>query len=454
MKTEEYLEIMSRQIRCRMARESVSEEIRNHIDDQKAAFLSQGMEKNEAEEAAVREMGDPEETGNALDQIHRPTTPWGMIAFIVVLSGVGYGVQNVLQIRAADNGEMWVSMGRQLLFLVVGIVLMAGVCVADYTRIAQRAREGMILIWAVCVVGMAAGGVPYNGSKQWILVFNMTVNVTMLLMLTVPLYAAVLYRYRGQGYRAIGKGLLWMIPALWIDVICPNMGAAVLLFLSYVIVLGTAVYKEWFVVSKRKVLAGMTGLVAMIPAVFGMGIVFFGTEYQWERLLAILGGSGEMDRYPNRVVQDFLFVSRMIGENADTAELAWNADFMTDFMLTGVAACYGILAAGILAALILFLIVRFFRSSLRQRNQLGMLMGLGCSVFLLMQVVVYMFNNLGITYIACFCPFLTYGGSASLSYIMMGFLLSIFRYQNVAPERKARQRLFRDSRYKIRLERG
>ena len=71
MRAEEYLTILTDQIWCRMAREDVRKELLCHIEDQKAAFLS------EAEEAAVREMGDPVETGNELDRIHRPKMAWG-----------------------------------------------------------------------------------------------------------------------------------------------------------------------------------------------------------------------------------------------------------------------------------------------------------------------------------------------------------------------------------------
>ena len=54
MRAEEYLTILTDQIRCKMARKAVREEIRCHIEDQTAAFLSEGMEQAEAEEAAVR----------------------------------------------------------------------------------------------------------------------------------------------------------------------------------------------------------------------------------------------------------------------------------------------------------------------------------------------------------------------------------------------------------------
>lgn len=119
MRAEEYLTILTDQIWCRMAREDVRKELLCHIEDQKAAFLSEGMEAAEAEEAAVREMGDPVETGNELDRIHRPKMAWGMIALIAVLSIVGYLAQCLLQ-------EKWIAAGGTgmvMTYMMLGLLL-------------------------------------------------------------------------------------------------------------------------------------------------------------------------------------------------------------------------------------------------------------------------------------------------------------------------------------------
>ena len=117
MKAEEYLSVLTDQMRCKMAREAVRDELLCPIEDQKTAFISEGMEKSEAEEAAVREMGDPVETGNEMDRIHRPKMAWGMIALITVLSITGYAIQRAMEakvcrgrrIRMAFFEEIWFS---------------------------------------------------------------------------------------------------------------------------------------------------------------------------------------------------------------------------------------------------------------------------------------------------------------------------------------------------------
>ena len=66
---EEYLKKVLEQIRCKKAQGEIREELRAHIEDQKEANLAAGMSAEEAEREAVADMGDPVETGIALDKV-------------------------------------------------------------------------------------------------------------------------------------------------------------------------------------------------------------------------------------------------------------------------------------------------------------------------------------------------------------------------------------------------
>ena len=84
MKLESYLNTVTEQIRFQKARSLVSDELRAHILDQAEAYEAEGMFEEEAMEKAVRDMGDPVETGVALDRIHRPQ----MSAELLILIGL------------------------------------------------------------------------------------------------------------------------------------------------------------------------------------------------------------------------------------------------------------------------------------------------------------------------------------------------------------------------------
>lgn len=442
MKEEKYLQVLTEQIRCKMAREAVEEEIRCHIEDQKAAFMSEGMEAEEAEKAAVREMGDPVRTGNELDKIHCPKMPWLMIGLILVLSAAGYLVRAGIRARIGGDGSQTLSAARDLPALVLCIGLMAGICYADYTRIAQRARELMLIILAALGLGKLFFGAMVNGSAQWISLGGVSINVPLILFLTVPLYAAVLYRYRGQGYEAVIKGFLWMAPGVWIVWRTPNITMASTLFLAYLIVLAAAVYKRWFKVAVAKVLAALGTVVVLLPLAGCALLWFTGAEYQKERLVAVF--TADKGNWVTSVIKETLKNSSLVGQSASESAEMMEGTVLTEYTLAGTAAYYGIAAAVLLAGLMLFLFIRFARVSIRQRNQLGMLMGIGCSAVFLIQAALYLANNAGLIYVSCYCPFFTGGGSGMvMSYVLMGIMLSIFRYQDTAPERKHFRRLFR-----------
>ena len=206
MKREEYLQILTDQIRCRMARDAVKEEYCAHIEDQMQDFMSEGMDRKEAEKAAVKEMGDPVETGNELDRIHRPAMPWGD-------DRAGRGAQHHRVCDPDDHagksetagGYGWMSISRNLFFVIIGLAVMMAVCFADYTRIARHARFLMILFDAGMLAALLVG-FTINGVTNYVdIPIIGYITVEYLMLLTVPLYAAVLYAYRGQGYRALGK---------------------------------------------------------------------------------------------------------------------------------------------------------------------------------------------------------------------------------------------------------
>lgn len=75
MDRRQFCELVTGQLRCKWEAPSVRQELSDHIQDHQAALMAEGMGRDEAEEAAVAAMGDPEALGKALDALHSPW-PW------------------------------------------------------------------------------------------------------------------------------------------------------------------------------------------------------------------------------------------------------------------------------------------------------------------------------------------------------------------------------------------
>ena len=92
---EEYLRILLEQIRCRQAHGAIRDEMEAHIRQQIEDNIASGMSMEQAEKAAVLDMGSPVETGIALDRIHPPQIAWKMILFITAIT-IAASVMHIL----------------------------------------------------------------------------------------------------------------------------------------------------------------------------------------------------------------------------------------------------------------------------------------------------------------------------------------------------------------------
>lgn len=432
MRTEEYIRTAVEQMRCRQARMAVGKELEQHMEEQREAFEKAGMGKMEAEEAAILEMGDPVSVGIELDRIHRPKMAWGMIGLIGVLGTAGLVFQYLMQNYFSGDAAETFHLGKQLFFMGISFLIMLGVCYWDYSRIAQWAGPIMIGCMGAFFFGMFFGGRMINGSMQWISIGGITFNVRFAMLLLVPLYGALLYSWRGSGYRVLIKAVLWMLPGILMAYWMPSLITVGILFFSFLFLFSLATVQGWFKINRRKVLSAVLAVILGSPlAVLGM-VRFFGTGYQKERIFGWMKGLSQS--YDVQILRQIQENCRWIGRGT-SLELQ-EMTYLPRYALSYITAYYGIFAAALLIFLIICLIFKLFRISLRQKNGLGKIMGAGCAAVLLLQVLFYLVNNLGFTLIGgSYCPFLSYGGSGMLvTYVLFGLLLSIYRYENVLSE--------------------
>lgn len=407
MDKKEYLEILAEQIRYKKALPMIEKELEDHMEDQKKDFLASGMTEKEAEAAAVMEMGDPVAVGVDMDRIHRPKMVWGLI----LLTGALYLAGMIFRYLLYDRSGLGIYIANSWVYYVLAFVVMIGVCYVDYSRIGEKARELTVGLFLILMAGIWFGGTVVNGSVGWISVGGMMIlNVRVLVYLFLPLYGAILYRYRGQGYEVIWKAAAWMLPAV-VVVFYTNSLMLALLLCVFSMVIFLLLY------------AGM--------------VWKFGALYQKERLQMLLPPYGEEISAVMEPLRSAAANSHMVGSSAQAMKgLEMYGD--RDFLFTYILSFCGILTAVLFISLIAVLLFYLLKHTLRQRNQAGRIMGLGCTVVLVGRLVIYLLGNLGLQpYGDGYCPFLSTGGSSAVvTGILLGLLFSIYRYQNIAKEPK------------------
>lgn len=109
--------------------------------------------------------------------------------------------------------------------------------------------------------------------------------------------------------------------------------------------------------------------------------------------------------------------------------------YFSDYLISFVGMKFGILAAVLLILLILAVIVKGISIVVKQKNKLGRIMGIGCGIVFLGELCLHVFTCIGcFPPMASFLPFFSYGGSnLVVFYMMLGLMLSIYRYKSILP---------------------
>lgn len=428
IKMEEFIKVLTEQIRCVKARDGVAKEYRNHINDQAECYEQSGMSHEEAIQAAVKEMGDPVAVGMELDHIHRPRTDWKMLLMAVLFSIAGIMIQYVTGVLDIGHGRL----GNQCLYIIIGLLAMLGIYFLDYSFIGKYTKLiywGMLIVyfvytnlWAETINGQARG-------------------MVMPLYLFVPVYAGILYQYRGQGYKAVVKSIFYMIPVLFFSwCLIPSMPTAVnLLFIMNAMLL-LAVWKEWFRLDKIKTILCLAFAGVVFPICAFVYLYYFKmADYQKLRIQSIfhiLDGTDAVS-FVNQCAKIMITESKWIGTSVDIADSNYQLMQSNGFILTQLMASYGVLFGVIVVLAFIMLLSHMFRITWKQKNQLGFMIGAGCGLIFLVAIIEGIFVNIGwFPSTLIHIPFLTYGKAATINYdILIGLLLSIYRYQNVVNDK-------------------
>ena len=437
MKLNEYLETVSEQIRYTKIRSTVTEELKNHILDQAADYEACGAFPEEALERAVREMGDPVETGVALDRIHRPQMNWSILIAIAVLSILGVGVYYIANIQFSDTFP-WL---RQAMYVLLGFFLMLIVYRVDYSILGKFKCKAAVFFFLFMAISSMFLGVQKYGATRWIAFGPISFSITEAMFLYVPLFGAALYSFRGDGYIVLAKTISLIILPVFFVWFRPSLSAALVLFTTLFCLFAFAVWKGWYQIHKKAVLGISGGIVLFTPLAILGYYYFFGEAYQAERIRSFFTQSGG-SHYIQNLARSMRESSALLGTSHQAMEQLANGpyrEYLTDFILVSMCSIYGVLLTVAVVAGLTLIIFKIFRISLTQKNQLGMIVGTGCGLVFLVKTTVGILQNLQlIPYISVNIPFLSYGGSnVVVSYILLGLVLSVYRYKNILPDEKA-----------------
>ena len=419
-KIKAYTHTVCDQIRCKKVHDGISTEIEGHINDQKEAYKAQGMEEEMATVKAIEQMGDPVAVGTALDRTHQPKPEWSMIILTSLLLCAGILLRFFTSPQSIDGIENY---NRQLLFTGVGIGVMVFCYYLDFTLLGKYPRLIFFLLAGLAPLILLLSS-PMHGQYTYL---------TYLILLFPTAFAGIVYSMRNKGYWGIVLcGFYFCIP-LTIAFIASSWTGIILFSLSGLLILRTAILKNWFAVKKLYAI-----LLIYLPAVAGsLVILVASSERIWRRVEMALDpsldplGAGYMGTIIRKLIEGARFTGQgalpKMSEGLSASQILPSIN--NDFLLTYSIHRYGWLVFIIVIALLAGFILRGLLLCAKQKSVLASLVSLAVILTIGIQTLFYVVLNLGFTLLSPFSlPFISQSSSFLLiNMCLAGILLSVFK---------------------------
>jgi rod shape determining protein RodA len=356
---------------------------------------------------------------------------WLLVLVVIALSAIGvvlvWSATQPGLIAARDDPHTYLK--KQLLWAVIGLVLMFAVSFVD----TRRLRSSTLFVYGATLLGLLAVFATHavNGAHAWInLPGGFQVEPSEFAKIALVLILATVFtpvRVRGgaPGVRSVLLALAAAAPLILLVVKEPALGVALVLIVvtAVMIVLSGA---------KLRIIAGLAAIVAL--GVLAVGHMHVLKSYQLTRFTSFLHPSANLAGAGYNASQAKIAVGSggMFGSGLFHGQLVagnFVPSQQTDFIFTVAGEELGFVGTITIVVLLGIVIVRALRIATRADNLFGMLVASGIATWFAFQSFVNIGMTIGIMPITGLpLPFISYGGSAIFAdMIAIGMLQSVHR---------------------------
>ncbi|MEJ8302865.1 FtsW/RodA/SpoVE family cell cycle protein [Saccharibacillus sacchari] len=434
---EEYLDRVCARIRAKELHPELREEIRGHIEELMAEKEEEGLSPVEAATWALTQMGDADEVGGTLGQVHRPKLNWRLLIPLAVM--MAFALLALFSLAATGEGvySQFNPGTRQLFFYALGWVALIVCIFVDY-RIFKKHALGLYAFTVVSTVLLLESPfvMSLNGNMNWVLVGPFTIDVSVyMFVLFVLALPGVLERLLLQNKKrtnlrqllAVGAIVLPVLLYVFFDLLNWLMLAAYLIaaFTLYIRSGGSRLYIYGLSAAAFAWMAGLYVYVdhwqARVQSVFAPQLQNDANNYLNDSI--------------GHAVRNAGWFGKGFGQSGNLLVYA-HAESMLPYLTYS----FGWVAAGLLVASIVGLIILLLRTVRKIGDAYGRLLATGLSILLACQLIYGIgasFNLLPFTTLSL--PFMGYGGfSTMIHFAIFGLILGIYRRKDMIPTRATR----------------
>ena len=129
MDIKDFLNDVCKEIKYNPVKKPISEELEQHIQDIKDDYIKDGIQEREAEEKAIKQMGNAQDIGKRLNKVHKPKLDWKLLILILVL--VAYGIFIAICKQNSTN----TILKDTLIYMATGLMIGIAIYFIDYRKI-------------------------------------------------------------------------------------------------------------------------------------------------------------------------------------------------------------------------------------------------------------------------------------------------------------------------------
>ena len=443
-----FLNTVCEQIKYKPVRPGIAEELEQHINDVKEDYIAKGMEKNEAEEKAVLQMGNAEEIGRKLNKIHKPRLDWKLIVLIAIL--IGFGVLATI-IKANSNSIFGTTANvrNTIIYIILGTLLSIGIYFFDYEKL--KKHSGLIYIIATILIFLSLiPGISYRINGVYYTRLSSIIWYPVAIV-AVPLYLisfiGFISMYKKDNIMKVHifskeykinkdfvKIIILTIISLLSMLLIRSLVNMIILAIAYIIVSTIKIIKDKENTTKKLIILYTT---IMLLTFISISYMCLQHSYRWERISSFT--NPENDPYGNGYVQilqrKILKNAKLIGE-ADNMPLPINDSILnkeSNYTFIYLIGKCGLLIAGLITITVVLISIRLILNARIIKEQYGKFLIVGLSSLFILQSFATILMNIGLGIQADInLPFVTYGGAYFIVNIMnMAIILSVYRRKDI-----------------------
>ena len=445
----EFLNNVCQEIKYKPIRKGIADELENHIQEIKEEYIETGMNEAEAEEKAVKQMGEAKTIGKELNKVHKPKLDWKLLLITVILIYFGILVDMIRANNLLKNsitGEII----RYVIFLGVGIIPSGIIYFTDYKKLKKYSNTIYIIatlsIFLAMLFGRKIGGNPYLYFNLW------TVAPEVIAM---PLYIiafagfvndfekesklkSITLKFTNKEINIninfnLVKIILLSIFSLILLTLIPSIASVFILLLTYLIISTTKIIQ----LDKNKVknLIILWGMVIIGGILFTLIFIRASGTYRLNKINMLFNpesdSQGEGWTGVNRkiIIQN----AKMFGESENKSQAISLFDDGTDYAFISIIAHYGWFVGILIVLAIILFSFRLIFNAIKIREIYGKFIIIGLASMFILQSIFNILMNLNLWIESGFSlPFVSYGiGNLIMNLISFSMILSVYRRKDI-----------------------